>query len=68
MSGSPPASASDAIESRQSERLVQTEPAHSSVVGGPSSLRRIAIAAMTIATTPSATAAMNQFRRTGERV
>ena len=65
MSGSPPASASDAIDSRQSERLVHTEPAHSSVVGGPSSLSRIATAAMTIAAIPMPIAAMNQFLRTG---
>ena len=59
---------SDAIDSRQSERLVHTEPAHSSVVGGPSSLSRIATAAMTIAAIPMPIAAMNQFLRTERRV
>jgi hypothetical protein len=47
---------------------VQTSPAHSSVVCGPSSLSRMAIAAMTIAAIPMTTAAMNQFLRTGGRV
>jgi hypothetical protein len=56
------------IDSRQSPRLVQIEFAHSSVVGWPSSLSRIATAATTMATTPMTIAAMNQFRRTACRV